>query len=98
MPSISEPFGLTALEAAAFGVSTLVSRQSGVAEVLRSALRVDYWDVHEMANQITAVLNNQDLQDQLIHDGYHEVEKMTWGHTAEKLLGVYRIHAAGALA
>ncbi len=98
MPSISEPFGLTALEAAAFGVSTLVSRQSGVAEVLRSALRVDYWDIHEMANQITAVLNNQDLQDQLIHDGYHEVEKMTWGHTAEKLLGVYNMHVAGALA
>ena len=95
MPSISEPFGLTALEAAAFGVSTLVSRQSGVAEVLSSALRVDYWDVNEMANQITTVLNNQDLQDQLIIDGYNEVEKMSWTHTADKLLDVYNKHTAG---
>lgn len=92
MPSISEPFGLTALEAAAFGVSTLVSRQSGVAEVLRSALRVDYWDVNEMANQITTVLNNQDLQDQLMADGFNEVNKMSWQQSAERIMGVYSRH------
>jgi len=96
MPSISEPFGLTALEAAAFGVSTLVSRQSGVAEVLRSALRVDYWDIHEIANQITTVLENQELQDQLVEDGLEEVGKMSWTHTADKLFGVYHAHRLGA--
>lgn len=96
MPSISEPFGLTALEAAAFGVSTLVSRQSGVAEVLRSALRVDYWDIHELANQITTVLQNQDLQNQLTEDGLAEVTKMSWSHTADKLFGVYNTHRVGA--
>lgn len=96
MPSISEPFGLTALEAAAFGVSTLVSRQSGVAEVLRSALRVDYWDIHELANQITTVLQNQDLQNQLTEDGLAEVTKMSWSHTADKLFGVYNTHRIGA--
>lgn len=92
MPSVSEPFGLTALEAGAFGVPTLVSRQSGVAEVMSSALRVDYWDVDEMAHQITTVLNNQALQDQLATDATNEVSEMSWGHTAHKLLNVYELH------
>ena len=96
MPSISEPFGLTALEAAAYGVATLVSRQSGVAEVLRSALKIDYWDINEIANQITTVLNNQALQDQLVLDGYSEVSRMSWDHTAQKLLSLYDRHAIGA--
>jgi len=98
MPSVSEPFGLTALEAAAYGVATLVSRQSGVAEVLRSALKIDYWDINEIANQITTVLNNQALQDQLVLDGYSEVSRMSWDHTAQKLLSLYDRHAIGARA
>ncbi len=89
MPSISEPFGLTALEAATFGVSTLVSRQSGVAEVMKSILKVDFWDIDEMANQIHGVLENQDLQDQLVSDGLYEVARMTWRHAADKLMNVY---------
>lgn len=89
MPSISEPFGLTALEAATFGVSTLVSRQSGVAEVMKSILKVDFWDVDEMANQIYSVIENQDLQDQLVVDGLGEVARMTWRHAADKLMHVY---------
>lgn len=93
MPSVSEPFGLTALEAAAFSVPTLVSRQSGVAEVLSSALRVDYWDVDEMANQITSVLINPSLQTQLERDGYNEVLNMSWSHTAERLINIYEHHA-----
>jgi glycogen(starch) synthase len=89
MPSVSEPFGLTALEAATFGVSTLVSHQSGVAEVMQSILKVNFWDVDEMANQICTVLDNQDLQDQLAADGLEEVARMTWRHAADKLLNVY---------
>lgn len=92
MPSVSEPFGLTALEAAAFSVPTLVSRQSGVAEVLSSALRVDYWDVDEMANQITSVLINPSLQTQLERDGYNEVLNMSWSHTAKRLINIYEHH------
>ena len=57
MPSVSEPFGLTPLEAIGYG-RALVSRQSGVSEVLRNCLKVDFWDVHEMANQIAAVVQN----------------------------------------
>jgi len=89
MPSISEPFGLTALESAAFGVSTLVSKQSGVAEVMRSALTTDYWDVDEMANQICTVLDNQDLQDQLSEDGLAEIARMSWRFQANKLMSLY---------
>lgn len=95
MPSVSEPFGLTALESAAYGVPTMVSRQSGVAEVLKSALRIDYWDVNEMANQIVAVLNNQELQSQLSADGFVEVERMSWSQTADKLFDVYETHRLG---
>lgn len=92
MPSISEPFGLTALEAATFGVSTLVSKQSGVAEVMRSALTTDYWDINDMANQICTVLNNQELQDQLSEDGLAEVSRMSWRYEAVKIMRVYAQH------
>lgn len=97
MPSISEPFGLTALEASAFGVASLVSRQSGVAEVLRSALRTDYWDVDEMANQMVTVLNHQDLQNQLANDGLQEVARMSWMQTAHKLMDIYHLHKQARL-
>ena len=89
MPSISEPFGLTALESAAFGVPALVSKQSGVAEVMKTALTTDYWDVDDMANQICTVLNNQDLQDQLSIDGVNEIARMSWRYQAEQLMGIY---------
>ena len=56
MPSVSEPFGISPLEAMALDVPVIVSRQSGVAEVLRSALKVDYWDVEDLANKILALL------------------------------------------
>ena len=56
MPSVSEPFGIAPLEAMAYDVPVLISRQSGVAEVVRNAIKVDFWDVREMANKICALL------------------------------------------
>ena len=93
MPSVSEPFGLTPFESAAFRVPALVSKQSGVAEVMRTALRVDYWDIDEMANQIVAVVQNTDLQLQLTADSYNEIEQLTWGDNARKFMGLYGEHA-----
>ena len=58
MPSVSEPFGLTPLEAIGYGTPALVSKQSGVSEVLYNCLKVDFWDIDEMANQIVAVVQN----------------------------------------
>lgn len=93
MPSVSEPFGLTPFESAAFEVPTLVSKQSGVAEVMRTALRVDYWDIDEMANQITAVIQNSDLQLQLTEDSFKEIERLSWSDNARKFMKLYGEHA-----
>jgi len=93
MPSVSEPFGLTPFESAAFRVPALVSKQSGVAEVMRTALRVDYWDIDEMANQIVAVVQNTDLQLQLTVDSFNEIEQLTWSDNARKFIRLYGEHA-----
>jgi glycosyltransferase involved in cell wall biosynthesis len=96
MPSISEPFGLTALEAVGYGTPALITRQSGVAEVLRNALKVDFWDINEMADKITAVVQNDALRDTLHDTSYQEYTRLNWNEAADKLLGIYDQHLAGA--
>jgi glycosyltransferase involved in cell wall biosynthesis len=98
MPSISEPFGLTALEAVGYGTATLVSKQSGVAEVLNNSLKVDFWDTHELANKIVAVMQNDELRDELHKNAYVELERMTWGDTADKLLRLFEGQRSGVAA
>lgn len=92
MPSISEPFGLTALEAVGYGTPSLISRQSGVAEVLHNALKVDFWDISEMANKITAVVQNDSLRDTLHQNSYQEFTRLNWNAAADKLLDIYSHH------
>ena len=97
MPSVSEPFGLTPLEAAAYGSPSLISRQSGVAEVLQSALKVDFWDINEMANQIISAVRYSPLKDELLHGARLELERMSWNDAADKVIALYERHApAGA--
>ncbi|HUS26538.1 MAG TPA: glycosyltransferase family 4 protein [Nevskiaceae bacterium] len=98
MPSISEPFGLTALEAVGYGTPVLLSRQSGAAEVLRNSLKVDFWDVNEMANQIAAVVQSDALRNELHRNVYQELEKLSWDDSANKLLHVFDKHVQGAAA
>lgn len=98
MPSISEPFGLTALESIAYGTPALISKQSGVSEVLRNVLTVDFWDIAKMADQITAVVQNDTLRDELLANSYQEFAQLSWEDSADKLLGIYRHHATGAVA
>jgi len=98
MPSISEPFGLTALEAIAYGAPVLMSHQSGVSEVIHNALKIDFWDVHEMANQIVAAMQNASLRHVLHANALQEFEKLSWSKPADLLLGVYQTHTAGAQA
>jgi glycogen synthase len=93
MPSVSEPFGLTPLEAITFGTAALISKQSGVSEVLQNCLKVDFWDVDQMANQVLAVLNNQDLEDTLVINGQRELTTMNWGKSTSKIMAQYRLHA-----
>ena len=89
MPSVSEPFGIAPLEALNHDVPVLISKQSGVAEVLTHALKVDFWDVPEMANKILAVLKYQPLQMTLREHGNFEVRKLKWEDAAAKCAKVY---------
>src|SRR5205814_578154 len=93
LPSVSEPFGLTALEAAYYSTPSLVSRQAGVNEVLRNVLRIDYWDINEMANQITSVVQNEALHDVLVANVEPEVKGLSWHSSSQKIMDLYRAHA-----
>ena len=89
MPSVSEPFGIAPLEALDNDVPVIISKQSGVSEVLRHALKVDFWDVNEMANKIVAVLKYPPLQMTLRNHGNFEVRKLRWRDAARGCLRVY---------
>jgi glycosyltransferase involved in cell wall biosynthesis len=89
MPSVSEPFGLVCLEALENDVPVIISRQSGVSEVLTHALKVDFWDVEEMANKIAAVLRYPALETTLRHHGNFEVRRLRWADSAGKCVKVY---------
>lgn len=97
MPSVSEPFGLTPLEAIGYGTPAMVSKQSGVSEVLNNCLKVDFWDIKEMANQISAVMRNDALRDELWINAYREYEKMSWSEASDKIHNIYASHYAGAV-
>ena len=90
MPSVSEPFGIAPLEALDNDVPAIISKQSGVSEVLRHVLKVDFWDVNEMANKIVAVLKYPPLQMTLRNHGNFEVRKLRWKDAARNCLRVYR--------
>ncbi|MGC1176549.1 MAG: glycosyltransferase family 4 protein, partial [Candidatus Saccharimonadales bacterium] len=92
MPSVSEPFGLTPLEAISYGAPVLVSKQSGISEVLTNCLKVDFWDINELANQITAVVQNDSLRDELWQNAYGEYQKMSWNEASEKIMRLYSSH------
>jgi glycosyltransferase involved in cell wall biosynthesis len=92
MPSVSEPFGLTPLEAIPYGTPSIVSKQSGVSEVLYNCLKVDFWDVQEMANQMLAVVENDALRDELHRNAQREYERMSWAGAADKIIDLYAEH------
>jgi len=98
MPSVSEPFGLTPLEAIGYGTPVLVSKQAGVTEVIQNCLKVDFWDVAEMANQICAVVQNDSLRDELHHNAHKEYSRMSWDNAADKMFDVYHRSFQGAAA
>lgn len=89
MPSVSEPFGITPLESIMWGTPALISKQSGVSEVLTHALKVDFWDVDQMANKAVAVLRNRSLRNTLAQNGKENVTGITWKKAAEKCKALY---------
>ena len=90
MPSVSEPFGLTPLESMVYGTPVLITHQSGVAEILKNALKVDFWDTDEMANKILAVMEHRPLKKTLISNGFKEVKKFNWQSAAKKCINIYQ--------
>ena len=90
MPSVSEPFGITPLEAMLYDVPVLLSKQSGVSEVLRHALKVDFWDTREMANKICAVLSYPRLAEVMVKNCHEEMRSIRWSNAATQLITLYR--------
>lgn len=90
MPSITEPFGLTALEAMRNGTPVLISRQSGVSEVIQNCLKVDFWDIDAMANKILSVLTLKPLQETLRENGIHDVNHLNWETQTDKIINIYK--------
>ncbi len=94
MPSVSEPFGIAPLEAMSYDRPVIVSKQSGVSEVLRNALKVDFWDVDKMASQIVALLELPELRRVIVERAREEIRHIHWDAAAEKLIPIYQSVAA----
>jgi glycosyltransferase involved in cell wall biosynthesis len=95
MPSVSEPFGIAPLEAMSHDVPVIISKQSGVSEVVQHALKVDFWDINEMANKIIAVLKHPPLASTLRQHGSFEIRRMSWVDAARACVGVYEQAVSG---
>ncbi|MEO0511308.1 MAG: glycosyltransferase family 4 protein [Planctomycetota bacterium] len=89
MPSVSEPFGIAPLEAMRNDVPVIISKQSGVSEVLTHALKIDFWDIDEMANKIVAVLKHAPLSQTLRQNQPHELKGLTWDASARNVVASY---------
>ncbi|MEZ4104205.1 MAG: glycosyltransferase family 4 protein [Candidatus Paceibacterota bacterium] len=90
MPSVSEPFGLVPLEALQHGTASLISKQSGVSEVMTHVLKVDFWDVEEMANKILAALRYPVMREQIKKEGRFELKRLNWQVVADKIKQLYQ--------
>jgi glycosyltransferase involved in cell wall biosynthesis len=97
MSSVSEPFGLTALEAAHHDNALIISKQSGVGEVLHSIFRYDFWDVEKLADQLVGIATSQALKTSLRQNVLHEYAKLSWNDVAAKLMATYANTRQGAL-
>ncbi|MGN0230416.1 MAG: glycosyltransferase [Muribaculaceae bacterium] len=90
MPSVSEPFGIAPLEAMQMGVPSIISKQSGCAEILSNVIKVDYWDVNEMANAIYSIITYPAMFRQLQEQGLDEVSQIVWKKAGTKVINIYK--------
>lgn len=90
MPSISEPFGLVALEAIGHGTPVVLSKQSGAAEVVDAAFKVDFWDTEKMADCVMTILREQPLATQLKTEAPRVLQKLTWKNQSGHVHSIYR--------
>ncbi len=90
MPSVSEPFGITALEAISAGTPAIASKTTGFSEVFNNCLKVDFWDTDETANKIISILRYESLRRALSENGKREIDLFTWDNVAKNTIKVYR--------
>ena len=90
MPSVSEPFGISPLEAMQMGVPSIISKQSGCAEILDNVIKVDYWDTNAIADAIYSILEYPGMYKQLREQGLAEVNQITWDKAGQKVINIYR--------
>ena len=90
MPSVSEPFGISPLEAMQMGVPSIISKQSGCAEILSNVIKTDYWDIDAMADAINSIVTYPAMYEQLREDGLNEVNQITWDKAGAKVIDIYR--------
>ncbi|NBC83354.1 MAG: glycosyltransferase [Bacteroidetes bacterium] len=90
MPSVSEPFGISPLEAMQSDVPVIISHQSGVSEVLKHAIKIDFWDIDSMADAIYGILNYEGLERMFKKHGRTEVDNLKWENTAAKVTEIYK--------
>jgi len=90
MPSVSEPFGISPLEALLCDVPVIISRQSGVSEILHHVLKVNFWDIDEMADKMVAVLKYPALVEEMTQRAAEEIKRIRWENAAARVIGIYR--------
>lgn len=89
MPSVSEPFGISPLEAMQVGVPTIISKQSGCAEILDNAIKIDYWDIEAMADAIYSIISYPAMYEFLKTEGKREVDEIKWEYAGQKVRNIY---------
>ncbi|MFH1780357.1 MAG: glycosyltransferase family 4 protein [Candidatus Micrarchaeota archaeon] len=89
LPSISEPFGITVLEAMACGTPVVISKTCGVGEIISNCIKVDYWDIDGIADGMNKIINNPSYQEELSIKGKEEAQKLTWDKVALDTLNIY---------
>ena len=90
MPSVSEPFGISPLEAMEMGVPSIISKQSGCAEILDYVIKTDYWDIDAMADAMHALVSYPGLHDMLRDKGIEEIHQIPWEKAGKKVIDIYR--------
>lgn len=90
MPSVSEPFGISPLEAMEMGVPSIISKQSGCAEILDNVIKTDYWDIDAMADAMHSIVTNPALHNTLRDKGIEEIHGITWEKAGQKVIDIYK--------
>ncbi|MBO5748385.1 MAG: glycosyltransferase family 4 protein [Muribaculaceae bacterium] len=89
MPSVSEPFGISPLEAMQMGVPSIISKQSGCAEILNNVIKTDYWDIDAMADAIHSIISYPSMYESLKTEGIEEMKGITWEKAGQKVIDIY---------